>query len=53
MLMRLLSLHCTEYAIVDKNLIILELSSNLKNFSDYPLDMAIGKEITLTFAELI
>jgi hypothetical protein len=51
--MRLLSLHCTEYAIFDKNLIILELSPNLKNFSDYSLDMAIVKEITLTFAELI
>ncbi len=53
MLMKLLSLHYTEYAIVDKTLIILELSPNLKNFSDYPLDIAIGKEITLAFPELI
>lgn len=53
MLMKLLSLHYIEYAIVDINLIILELSPNLANFSDYPLDIAIGKEITLAFPELI
>lgn len=53
MLLRLLSLHHIEYAIVDINLIILELSPNLVNFSDYPLDIAIGKEITLAFPELI
>jgi DNA-binding winged helix-turn-helix (wHTH) protein len=53
MLMKLLSLHDIEYAIVDINLAILELSPNLKNFSDYPLDIAIDNDITLAFPELI
>lgn len=53
MLLKLLSLHEIEYAIVDINSIILELSANLENFSDYPLDIAIGKDITLAFPELI
>jgi DNA-binding winged helix-turn-helix (wHTH) protein len=53
MLIKLLSLHYIEYAIVDINLIILEFSPNLENFSDYPRDIAVGKEITLAFPELI
>lgn len=52
MLMKFLALHYMEYAIVDKDLIIKEFSPSVKNFSDYPLDVAIGKTVTLAFPEL-
>ncbi|HAA28359.1 MAG TPA: hypothetical protein DCE56_12580 [Cyanobacteria bacterium UBA8553] len=53
MLMQLLALHFSEYAIVDRNLIVLEVSPGVKNFSDYPWDVAIGRNVTLAFPELI
>ena len=52
-MMKILALHDAEYALVDKNLIILEVSSGVKNFSDYPDEVAIGREITSAFPELI
>lgn len=53
MMMKILALHDAEYALVDKNLIILEVSSGVKNFSDYPDEVAIGRDITAAFPELI
>ncbi len=53
MLLKLLALHEIEYVIVDENFIILEVSPGVKNFSDYPWDVAIGREVTLSFPELI
>jgi DNA-binding winged helix-turn-helix (wHTH) protein len=53
MLLKLLALHEIEYVIVDKSFMILEVSPSVKNFSDYPWDVAIGREVTLAFPELI
>ncbi|MBD2015703.1 winged helix-turn-helix transcriptional regulator [Microcoleus sp. FACHB-53] len=53
MLIKLLALHEIEHVIVDKNFIILEASPDVKNFSDYPLDVVVGREVTLAFPELI
>ncbi len=53
MLMQLLALHFSDYAIVDRDLIVLEVSPGVKNFSDYPWDVAIGRNVTLAFPELI
>jgi DNA-binding winged helix-turn-helix (wHTH) protein len=53
MLIKLLALHEIEYVIADRNLIILEISPGVKNFSDYPWDITLGREVTLAFPELI
>ncbi len=53
MLMKILALHDAEYAIVDENLTILEVSPGVKNFSDYPDQVATGINITSAFPELI
>lgn len=53
MIMKLLALHFSEYAIVNQELVILAISANVKNFSDYPLDVKIGGKITIAFPELI
>jgi DNA-binding winged helix-turn-helix (wHTH) protein len=47
-----ITLHSMEYAILDGNLIIKELSADAKSFSDYPLDVAVGREAILAFPEL-
>lgn len=53
MLMKLLALHYMEYVIVDRNLMIKDISPGIKNFSDYPSDAAIDRNVTLAFPELI
>ena len=53
MLIKLLALHSIEYLIVDINLMILEVSPGVRNFSDYPFDVAKNRDITLAFPELI
>lgn len=53
MIMKLLALHFSEYAIVNRDLTILAISPHVKNFSDYPWDVNIGGNITVAFPELI
>ena len=51
-LMKLLALHSMEYVTVDRDLIVKKISPEVKKYSDYPSDLAIGKEVTLAFPEL-
>ena len=51
-LMKLLALRNMEYVIVERDLTIQKISPDVKKYSDYPGDLAIGKEVTLAFPEL-
>ena len=42
-----------EYLVIDRNLNIIEVSSNVQKFTDYPDEVVLGKNICLGFPELI
>lgn len=51
-LMKLLALRNMEYIIANKDLMVQKISADVKKYSDYPDELAIGKAVTLAFPEL-